>query len=272
MIADATLRAAFLRGVRAGMKAPASAGETWAEDDPALPVLESRAIGYIVGRWRRLREEVIDLLGLSPGKCLRKAVVGDRFAFTGADLVEIISRGERFSAEAAGPNGPLIRAFLAAWARGWDNAGAELDLADESARALEAVRASIARRGLELVRNGTVRTLRDGIVAELTSGALDGMNPINVARHLRQRFAAGEYNWERLARTEIAMAQADGKLDHYRSAGIEQVDYVTAGDDRVSDICRSLEAASPYAVGSAPVPGRDSHPLCRCTLVARAPD
>lgn len=272
MIVDTALRAAFLRGVRAGLKAPASVGESWAEDDPALPRLEAAAIGYVVGQWRALRNDVLDLLGLTGTKALRKAVQGNRFAFTGAELVEIISRGERFNAAVAGPNGPLIRAFLAAWARGWDNAGAELDLDDETARALEAVRASIANRGLDLVRNGTVRTLRNGIVAELTSGTLDGMNPVHVAQHLRQRFAAGEYNWERLARTEIAMAQAAGKLHHYRGAGIEQVDYVTAGDDRVSDICRSLEAAGPYALGSAPVPGRDSHPNCRCTIVARVPD
>lgn len=272
MITDATLRAAFVRGVRAGMKAPASAGETWAEDDPALPRLEARAIGYVVGRWRRLRDEVFDVLGLGPGKALRKAVVGERFSFNGAELVEIISRGERFSAEVAGPDGPLIRSFLAAWARGWDNAGAELNLDDETARALESVRAAIARDGLALVRNGTVRTLRNGIVAELAGGAYDGMNPVQVAQALRQRFAAGEYNWERLARTEIAQAQAAGKVQHYTSAGIELVDYVTAGDDLVSTICQGLEAASPYPVATAPLPGRDSHPNCRCTLVARVPD
>lgn len=272
MITDATLRAAFVRGVRAGMKAPASAGETWAEDDPALPRLEARAIGYVVGRWRRLRDEVFDVLGLGPSNALRKAVVGERFSFNGAELVEIISRGERFSAEVAGPDGPLIRSFLAAWARGWDNAGAELNLDDETARALEAVRAAIARDGLALVRNGTVRTLRNGIVAELAGGAYDGMNPVQVAQALRQRFAAGEYNWERLARTEIAQAQAAGKVQHYASAGVTEVDYVTAGDDLVSTICQNLEAASPYPVATAPLPGRDSHPNCRCTLVARIPE
>ena len=272
MISEAALRAAWLRGVRAGMKAPASAGETWAEPDPALPRLEARAIAYIVGRWRRLRDECLELLGLGTGQSVGKAVVAERFAFTGADLVEMISRGEQFSAEAAGPNGPLVRAFLAAWARGWDNAGAELNRETETARALEAVRAAIANRGLELVRNGTVRTLRDGIVAELTGGTYDGMNPLQVAQRLRQRFEAGEYNWERLARTEIAQAQSEGKLQHYRSAGIEQVDYVTAGDELVSTICQALEAASPYPVATAPVPGRDSHPNCRCTIVARVPD
>lgn len=274
MIPQAALRAAFLRGVRAGLKgeAPATAGESWAEDDPALPRLEARAIGWVVGRWRRLRDDCLAALGLDGAKAVSKAVTSGAFRFTTEELIDLISRSNGFAAEAAGPDGPLIRAFLAAWARGWTNAGRQINATDEVADALAAVRASIANRGLELVRGGVARTFRDGIVAELSSGALDGMNPVSVAAHLRRRFAAGEYNWERLARTEIATAQSDGKLAHYRSAGITHVDYVTAGDDRVSAICQSLAARGPYAVASAPVPGRDSHPNCRCTLVARIPD
>lgn len=259
MISDAALRAAFRRGFAAGLKG-AGAGEPWAESDPALPRLESVAIGYVVGRWRRLRDEVLDLLGLGPTGA--KAVVAERFAFSPEELVAIISRGNAFAAEAAGPDGPLIRAFLAAWARGWANAGTELEQADEVAQALTAVRAEIAQRGLELVRDGTARTLRERIVAELAGGAYDGMNPVNVARALRQRFGAQEYNWERLARTEIAQAQSEGKRRHYLEAGIELVDYVTAQDDRVSEICQTLAARGPYAVANAPVPGRDSHPNC----------
>ncbi|MFO0293807.1 MAG: minor capsid protein [Rhodospirillales bacterium] len=274
MIPQAALRLAFLRGIRAGLKGegPALVGESWAEDDPALPRLEARAIGWVVGRWRRLRDDCLAALGLAGAKAASKAVTSGAFRFTTEDLIDLIIRSNGFAAEAAGPDGPLIRAFVAAWARGWTNAGRQINATDEVAAALAAVRASIANRGLELVRGGVARTFRDGIVAELSSGALDGVNPVNVAAHLRRRFGAGEYNWERLARTEIATAQSDGKLAHYRSAGITHVDYVTAGDDRVSAICQSLAARGPYAVASAPVPGRDSHPNCRCTLVARIPD
>jgi SPP1 gp7 family putative phage head morphogenesis protein len=273
VIAAVELRAAWLRGLRAGLKsdAPALVGESWAEDDPSLPRLEARAIGWVVGRWRRLRDECLDLLGVR-GADGAKVVTSGAFAFTVDELIAIVSRSQAFAAEAAGPDGPLVRAFLTAWARGWVNAGRQIDDATAVADALAAVRASIANRGLELVRGGVARTFRDGIVAELSSGALDGMNPVNVARHLRQRFGAGEYNWERLARTEIAMSQSDGKLEHYRQAGITEVDYVTAGDDRVSEICQGLAARGPYLVQVAPVPGRDSHPNCRCTLVARIPD
>lgn len=268
---EAQMRSAFQRGI-AGHKAPAAAGESWAEDDPQLPRIEARAIRAVVLRWRLLRDEVLDIVGLSINKAVQKSISGGSFAFEASELVRIISRGDAFAAAAASPNGPLIESFLAAWARGWQNAGAQLTTADAVDAALQMARAEIANRGLELVRNGTIRTLRDQIVAELAGGAYDGQNPIVVAQRLRQRFGQQEYNWERLARTETAIAQSDGKLEHYRSAGITEVDYVTAGDDRVSFICQSLEARNPYPISTAPTPGRDSHPNCRCTIVARIPD
>jgi SPP1 gp7 family putative phage head morphogenesis protein len=258
---ETQLHAAFRRGL-SGHKSPAAAGESWAEDDPQLPRIEARAIRAVVLRWRQLRDEVLDIVGLTMTKAVQKSISSGTFAFEASELVRIISRGEAFSAAAASPNGPLIESFLAAWARGWANAGQQLTTEDAVAAALQMARAEIANRGLELVRNGTARTLRDQIVAELTSGAYDGQNPIVVAQRLRQRFAAQEYNWERLARTETAIAQSDGKLEHYRTAGITEVDYVTADDDRVSTICRTLEARNPYPINAAPTPGRDSHPNC----------
>ena len=80
----------------------------------------------------------------------------------------------------------------------------------------------------------------------------------------------GDYNWERLARSEIAMAQSDGSLALYEQQGITLVDYSTAEDEFVSTICRELAAAGPYTIDKCPVPVRDSHPGCRCALVPAA--
>src|SRR5690606_8606567 len=108
------------------------------------------------------------------------------------------------------------------------------------------------------------------IVAALASGEFDGQNPVNVARELQRRFDGGDYNWERLARSEIAMAQSDGSLALYEQQGITLVDYSTAEDEAVSTICRELAAAGPYTLDKAPVPVRDSHPNCRCAIVPNA--
>lgn len=269
---EAALRKAFLDGLRDGLRGKAVNGEGWAEDDPMLPRLEARAGGWVVGRWRRLARDTLRALGLPLSAGLTKAPIGSPFTFDPAKMPEVVALGDRFVRDTANPDGPLLRAFWQAWLRGFANAGAELDRDVEIGAQQVAIRMEIRNRGLELVRNVTVRRLRNDIVGELASGAYDGMNPINVATALRRRFEAANYDWERLARTELAMAQSDGKLLHYQQAGIAQVDYVTAGDDRVSEICLGLAARGPYAVGSAPVPGRDSHPNCRCTLVARTPD
>lgn len=56
-----------------------------------------------------------------------------------------------------------------------------------------------------------------------------------------------------------------GALDLYASEGIGQVDFVTAGDDRVCPICSDYEIKGPYGVGESPTPG--IHPFCRCVLM-----
>ncbi|MEU0940108.1 hypothetical protein [Embleya sp. NPDC005971] len=63
--------------------------------------------------------------------------------------------------------------------------------------------------------------------------------------------------------TSRSMSQ--GALDLYASEGIGQVDFVTAGDDRVCPICTDCEIKGPYGVGESPTPG--IHPHCRCVLM-----
>jgi hypothetical protein len=70
--------------------------------------------------------------------------------------------------------------------------------------------------------------------------------------------------------TSRAMSQ--GALDLYRSEGVEWVDFITAGDQRVctdGPNCAGAEADSPYRLTDAPIPGL--HPLCRCTLASTVP-
>ena len=103
----------------------------------------------------------------------------------------------------------------------------------------------------------------------MQAGLYEGQNPRDVARALRERFDGKNADWVRLARSEITQAHALGKLDQYQEMDIELYDYVTAGDGKVSAICRGNAARGPYPVGKGPLPMRDSHPNCRCTVLAR---
>ena len=132
----------------------------------------------------------------------------------------------------------------------------------------EQAQLTMRANALSLARSVTTRVYRDDIIATLSEGAYNGLSPAEVAEQLRARFDAHDYDWERLARSEIAQAQSIGKEDEYRELGVEQYDYVTAGDSRVSAICRANAAGGPYTLGQGPLPMRDSHPNCRCSIRA----
>lgn len=281
---DNNLRAVRARRAKA-RKAPAdddSEGEPWAESDPQLPLIETETIDGMLAQWRQLRQETLQRLGLT-------ATAVDAFVFDSDLMPELLWLGKQ-QADAQLPE--LVAGQLAAWDRGIENADAEITpamledgkaarakaWADDPlvAQAIERLRAearqTFIRTGLSMVRDGVARTFRTRIVAALASGEFDGQNPVNVARELSRRFDAGDYNWERLARSEIAMAQSDGKLTMMEQQGVRRYDYETAGDGKVSAICLELEAGGPYNVGdpNAPVPVRSSHPGCRCSLRSRA--
>lgn len=68
--------------------------------------------------------------------------------------------------------------------------------------------------------------------------------------------------------TDWAMttAQGAGALALYASEGVEQIDWMTAGDDRVCVNCEANEDNGPYTPATCPF--LPEHPLCRCCLAA----
>jgi SPP1 gp7 family putative phage head morphogenesis protein len=77
-----------------------------------------------------------------------------------------------------------------------------------------------------------------------------------------------------LARTEIIRAHAEGTLNNFELAGLEnvelQAEFLTAGDDRVCPICSALSGkiySIKEARGIIPV-----HPNCRCTWLPYDPE
>lgn len=292
-----------MRSGRQGRRKVASedegGGEPWAEQDKQLPRIELGTIGTLLARWKGAKREVLSLLGLD-------APAGDTFVFDLAQLPALLVEQQMLTRDLAAE---LLDGSMQAWERGAANAQADIPPAlvangPKSAqrkqvrrlllrahaagrksdwwddplfqaaveRMRQAIRHKLIAEGLDLVSGGVARTYRAQIVSALASGEFDGWNPVNVASALSARFDAGDYNWERLARSEIAAAQSTGKLDLYREQGVTLYDYVTADDERVSAICRTHEANGPYRIDdpAAPLPMHDSHPNCRCTIVANA--
>lgn len=65
---------------------------------------------------------------------------------------------------------------------------------------------------------------------------------------------------------------SSGDIDPNGSDTPDDLSFITAGDLRVCSTCQTYAAGGPYQVeairnGTAPMPGRDTHMLCRCLLV-----
>lgn len=245
--------------------------ESFVEQDAALPRLERRLEKALVGGWAELLARTISALSLPAEKAASIAAKEDLppFEFDANEFVPKLTEiMQQWIVEQGGPESETAHTFNEAWTRGVLNAAAELD--QEAATVGEAARArareALQSRGMTLVRDATIRGYRDDVLQQLAQGAYDGMSPKDVARALRERFGAHEYNWLRLARTEIASAQIRGKLAQYAELDITQYDWVSAPD--ACPVCVALAGAGPYTLGAGPLAPDDSHPECRCSVMA----
>ena len=105
----------------------------------------------------------------------------------------------------------------------------------------------------------------------LAQGLADGSGPAKIAREMDK--AIKKITRTRalvIARTEIVRAHAEGQLDSMERLGIEEVEadveWSTAGDDKVCARCEDAAADSPYTIdearGQIPL-----HPNCRCAWI-----
>lgn len=221
-------------------------GETWAESDEALPRIEENTRARLLADWNVLRDEVVRLAVPD--------LTVSAWSFDMAQLPAVLASG---SAAVRVMTDSLLRGQMDAWDRGVDNAyrdqpakaarKAAWDDDPDITAAIEQLRGAAQRymreRGLVYVQGGMERTLREQVIAELAAGAYDGLNALAVADRLEQRFGDGEFNWERLARSEVALAQVDGKLDLYAEEGLDQYDFWAAPDG--CPLCLRLASEGP---------------------------
>lgn len=237
--------------------------EPWAEDDAALPGIESAAINGTLDLWQQFRAAALKTLGVSDLGRGGSTV----FTFDASTMLQPLIENEQAFIDAAGAtDGPLIRHAFAAFLRGVQNAASSLDVEATLDAARDSLRAEMAAAQLLQVKDVSTRAFQKGILDRLQQGIYDGINPNTVADMLEREFGLHDYDWIRLARSEIAAAQAAGKLREYEALGVSKVDFATAGG--ACPICVGLAESGPYEIGEAPMPVRDSHPNCRCSLLA----
>lgn len=248
--------------------------ESYVEDTTALTRLERKVERALLSAWDQLYDDVIAVLDRGFNKNLSKldlkANESPVFVFDAAIILQDLKAlQDDFIGSMGAEDGVLHESLVEAWERGIANAMSEdvingLDLVTELTRVT--ISRQLQQHGMQLVRDDTVRAFGNDVLLDLEHGAYNGLNPKEVASKLRKRFDAHDYDWQRLARSEIADAQASGKLAEYSAQNINKYNWVRAGG--ACTICIGLEKGSPYQVGAGPRPMRDSHPNCRCTVTA----
>lgn len=116
---------------------------------------------------------------------------------------------------------------------------------------------------------GVAEVLATRIRKELVDGLIQGDNPRTVARRMREHIGKGQKHAERIARTEMIRAHAEGQLDSLERMGVEKVgvavEWSTAGDTRVCPLCGPMEGVVLKVKESHGLIPR--HPNCRCAWV-----
>jgi len=184
------------------------------------------------------------------------------------------------------PGVPISRAAESAWTKVWiesaykrgvQQAGQQLRkqgvtveksfVEDAFFRPLHADRAGLIYTRTFNDLKGITDQMDKVISRTLTQGIIDGKGPIEIARLINKNVdTIGIRRARAIARTEIIAAHAEASLNTFQEAGVEgvsaEVEFNTAGDDRVCPDCEALNAkifTLAEARGIIPV-----HVSCRC--------
>ena len=125
------------------------------------------------------------------------------------------------------------------------------------------------KRGATLVK-GLDEETKKRLAHTISRGIETKRGVPGLARDIRTTFAdMSKHRSELIARTETANALSQASLDRMEEMGIDGKEWITAGDDRVSDECLGNEAEGVIPVGQVFSSGASAppeHPDCRCTL------
>ena len=113
-------------------------------------------------------------------------------------------------------------------------------------------------------------TYFDRLRLDILDAFAGGMHPKTLAEQFVKRYEMGEYQAERIARTELVKLGADLNRDRMQRIGVTRARWRTVRDNRVSPDCAALEGVVfdlekgvHRPDGSVVWPGSE-HPGCRC--------
>jgi len=157
----------------------------------------------------------------------------------------------------------MIYASGMAGAAGLAEYDIDLDQANEQAAEWARERAAELVQGIE---ENTREMLADETATAIESGA----SVDELAEEIASSTGFSADRAAMIARTETIRSLNQGELRIYKDSGVvEMVEWMTAGDDLVSEDCQENEDEGPIALGEDFPSGDDAppaHPNCRCAL------
>lgn len=139
-----------------------------------------------------------------------------------------------------------------------------LDLALKDAENIGKLRTLATRNFTKL--KGYTAEMQGELNRILVEGLAQGQNPREIARKIKKRLGVSLSDAERLARSEVIHAHAEGQLDSFERLGVKEIgvmaEWLTADDDNVCEMCDSMVGVVltiKEARGLLP-----RHPNCRC--------
>ena len=231
---------------------------------PELDKVESEYEARLKADWHELAVRIFTIAKFDPASlALAKAPLEETFTLTPEQLAEINRAVQQaidtFSVE--NPESPLPAAYGEAYSLGLIQAAAQ---AGGTRPILDIIKNSeifdeLMRNGFELVKDNLTRAIIDKIIPEMQAHVIAGSNPLSVAQRLNKLFGDQNSSWERLARTEMALAAETAKTNEWQQWGVKKVEFYPAPD--ACPICQALRGV--YDLDKCPrIP---VHPRCRCS-------
>lgn len=233
------------------------------------PQLDKVEVDYetrLKADWQEIAVKLFTICKLDPASIalgMGKAPGDETFTFSEEQRAQIYKEMESYigSYSFDDPDSPLRTYYGESYSLGLIQAA---QLAGGTRPILDIIKNSeiyeeLCRNGFQLVTDNATRAIQDKIVAEMQAHSIAGSNPLNVAERLKKLFGEQNSSWERLARTEMALAAETAKSNEWREWGVEMVDFVPAPD--ACPICIALQRE--YTLDECPaIP---VHPRCRCS-------
>lgn len=126
--------------------------------------------------------------------------------------------------------------------------------------------AKLTNDGMTRITTKLFDHYRGLVTAILSEGVAAGDNPLQIAREIHQRVGEGQlWYWNRLARSESAIALDAAFVSEARENGVEHEQWSTASNP--CPICAPLDGLI-WRTGEGPRVVYDTHPHCLCTKYA----